>query len=791
MKHVYFLKYNNYANRIFKRGQALQDYLGVDNANFIAEIKECNLWNPNDGITTVLVTPVGVNFSVEPDYLIATDEYGTIDSRWFVTETIRLLRGQYRCHLKRDVFAEAWEELMASSCNIDRAILLNNDPLTYNPEPISVNQILVDESPIRDKTKVPWIVFYAAEKLTGTTNYDPTKHYYDVTTDNITTWKTNLGFVNDKFNFLLNDLQSVQILMQWITDLEYGRLQLIPNGLNDSGGSVVATSAVCPRLPHIINPSIIDYDGAVTAFRSQFTLKTNDYADEMMALNGKILYDSTGDKYYRIGMTISAASTARAQAVANSATHTWAKNTVHDNTNVSEVIPGASNIITVYTYASVEIALEELVATTAVDFAVPALSTMPSDAPYYMWCMPYGEISMKVTDGGVAKTVTADPQLNLAIANWFANKNTADKTFDVQILPFCPLPDEFIDVDGNIEVNDPTISDHSTIVQHSDTSVVKGFIFACPACSFTRQIRWTHPLNYLMSASRKLTDICERWRLYAPNYSSSFEFSGARNNGIRGFNIRCTYMPVNPYIRVAPIWSGLYGNEQFDKDPRGLICSGNYSIARLNDQWVAYQEQNKNFEAIFNREIEHMDVQRKYERAGQIAGAIAGTVTGAAAGAVAGSMAGPGAIAGGVIGAIGAAVTGAADVAHSEKLFEESKSYATDIHFLQLGNVQALPRSLAKTTAFNVDNRYFPIIATYRPTEKEVDLVDEYINKNSMNVGAVGKPIDYIYNRYGRTMITFTDRGFISGSIIKIDSVHDTHFVDELNKEFQKGVYLR
>ena len=530
---------------------------------------------------------------------------------------------------------------------------------------------------------------------------------------------------------------------------------------------------------------------------SQFTLSSLSTAEEYLSLDGKILYDNVNDKYYRISTSTSALSAVQsALGVASSDTFEWAKDTIHDCTNLGNITVVPGNIITQYRYSKVQITLTEITFTSAVDFKVPTNSIRPSDAPYFMWCMPYGKINMQVKESGTTYDITADPELNLSIASYLANQNTSDSTFDVQILPYCPLPGEYIK-NGGIYINEDTeITDIHTIVQHTDNTNILGFIFACPTCSFTKTIKRTF---YHYFPSKKLSDICNKARLYSPNYSSSFEFSPARNDGISGFNVRCTYMPVNPYIRVAPIWGGIYtsvrsgpdGVPIFDKDPRGLICSGNYSIARLNDPWVAYQEQNKNLEAIFNREIEHMDVQRKYERAGQIAGAVAGTFSGIAGGAVAGSLAGPGAIAGAVIGGIGSAVGGAADVAHSEKLFQESKSYATDMHFLQLGNVQAMPRSLAKTTAFNVDNRYFPILTYYLPTDREIAIVDQYINLHSMNVDADGKPIDYIYNRYGKNNSDFTDRGYISGSIIRIDTIHDTHFVDELNAEFQKGVYLR
>ena len=789
MKYVYLLKYNNYCNRIMKRESSYTDYLGASNANVVALIEDMLNWNPNDGVTASIKTPVDTSFDArEPDYCICVDSYGNIDSRWFVIENIRTRKGQYICNLKRDVFAEAWDDLMQASCNIDRAILLNEDPLIFNPEPITVNRIIHNEDPIKDKTGVPWIVFYSAEKPAGQTNVDLEKRYYDVSTDNLNAWKTQ-----KQISFLPNDLGSIQVNLKWIANqYRYGHLHLIPNGL-DASDDPGATAIIGQGIWKLTDPTGVDNDAILSAFKTQFTLKSAQDAAEIIALDGKTIYDTSASKYYMIHASASTVSANQAAvAVSGSDTFEWAVDTVADCSNHPNYVPATNNIVTIYQYSTVIISFTELSSPTAIDFEVPQNSCRPNDAPYYIWCMPYGEIEMEVTAGtpSETKTVKSNAKLNFAIANYFANKNTSDTTFDVQILPFCPLPDEFINsTDGHIIVADESITDHNTIVNHGGSTTL-GYIFACPAATFTRQIKRKF---YPYFPSYKMSDICNVDRLYAPNYSASFEFSPARNNGIEGFNVRCTYMPVQPYIRIAPIWGGLYGNENFDKDPRGLICGGNYSIARLNDAWVQYQEQNKNFEAIFNREIQHMDVQRKYERASQIGGAIAGTITGAAAGAATGTFVGGGvgAAVGGVVGGVGAAVTGAADVVHAEKLFQESKSYATDMHFMQLGNVQALPRSLAKTTAFNVDNRLFPILATYLPTENEVNMVDEYINTHSMNVNAFGKPENYIYNRYCKEGSTYTDRGFISGSIIKIETTFDTHFVDELNKEFQKGVYLR
>ena len=779
MKHVYFLKYNNYANRIFKRGLSLSDYLGVDNANFIAEIKECNLWNPNDGITTVLVTPVGVNFSVEPDYLIATDEYGTIDSRWFVTETIRLLRGQYRCHLKRDVFAEAWEELMDATCNIDRALLSRYSKLIFNPEPISVNQIITDELEIKDKTGCPWIVFYGSEipsSVTTQIGYD-----YDYTTPSILTFQNS-----NTFKYLSDNEHDIQLRLHYkLGTAQYWEKDLLPYGLQNASGPVGTYSQ------HAITGTFDVFGNIPTSFvdhfKTKYTLKGSREAEQTAAMNGKIVYDSTAQKFYRINVLISgtytqygnylSASDADLVADGRLVLSSYSTAQFASGKSADDVVPAAFTAMCVA--KQITTTCEEIQNIDTINAKVPASSYIPTDTPYYIWAMPYGNISVTVDN----TEITTDKDVNLAVAMSFSTANTSGKLYDFQILPFCPLPNEFVKPDGSIEVNttaSPHLTETDSITKTVDgiTSTI-GHIFSIPKASFTKQILLGTAISVDDPKLRSITDV---WRLDSPNYASSFEFSVAKNNGLTGFNIRCTYMPINPYIRVAPIFGGIYGS-YFEENVRGLVCGGDYSMARIASAWVNYQEQNKNFEAIFNRQIDNMDVMRKYQRVEDVAGAFAGVAGGAAAGAMVAGHAGA------AVGAIGGVATGAADLVISENKYQEQKSYATDIHRLELGNVQAMPRTLARTTAFNIDNRFFPILTLYRCSSDELSAVVSFIQNRSMTVGIIGKPSSYINNTW--SFASIEARGFIKGSIVKIESTHDTHFVDELNAEFQKGVYMR
>ena len=789
MKYVYFLKYNNYANRIFKRESSVTSYLNNSYGNdYIRLITDCTMWNPNDGITTSITTPNNTDFSIEPDYLIAADEYYNIDSRWFITETVRDRKGQYTCYLKRDVFADAWDEFKKSICNIDRAILSKYSPLVFNPEPISVNQIIKKETLLKDKTGCPWIVFYG-EDVPSSVTVQPNPDTYAFSVADHEQW-----LEDNTFNYLPNGTASMQVTLGWQyanNSSTKGRLDLF------EGGCAASTDAYLDDHSYTVNnyTPILERPGSVDQadiyvkfiqFRDIYsaltTWKMDSEYSKLSALNGKILYDSTAQKFYRLSLNVvanarmashlnypSAASVLAACQGALSATN------IPANQPSPYTPPTGSNFLITYESNKVTPVLTEVpIAAGAYTANVPASGYTPSDSPYNMWCMPYGAISM--TYNGT--TVVSDPYLNLRVAMAFSVANSSNKVYDFQILPFCPLPGEVIQADGSISTDDSKFTDADTIKDSNNTTA--GYIFACPNSTFSTQILLDSAITV---DNPKLDNIINMYRLYSPNYASSFEFSVAKNGGLTGFNVRCTYMPINPYIRVSPIWGGIYGSSTFDKDPRGLICTGDYSMARVADAWVNYQEQNKNFEAIFNRQIDNMDVMRGYERIEQGVGIGVGALAG---GAIGGKAFGP---YGGAIGMAGSLISGVADYAISEGKFEESKSYATDLHKLQLGNVQAMPHTLARTTAFNIDNRYFPVFTEYSCTEEELNNVVSFIAARSMNVGTIGTPVSYISNSWSSSGVS--DKGFIQGSIIRINSTHDTHYVDELNKEFQKGVYMR
>ena len=159
------LHYNNYFNRIIKKKDTIADYKAAD-ADY-KEVSNIN-FNPGDGVATSLVLGLGQNGSLfdgdEFDYLVAyevVDNINVINSRWFIIELDRQRAGQYELTLKRDVIADNYIDVVNSPIFLEKGFINDvNDPLLYNSESMSLNQIKQLEIPLMDETKSGWVVGY-------------------------------------------------------------------------------------------------------------------------------------------------------------------------------------------------------------------------------------------------------------------------------------------------------------------------------------------------------------------------------------------------------------------------------------------------------------------------------------------------------------------------------------------------------------------------------------------------------------------------------------------------------
>lgn len=287
--------------------------------------------------------------------------------------------------------------------------------------------------------------------------------------------------------------------------------------------------------------------------------------------------------------------------------------------------------------------------------------------------------------------------------------------------------------------------------------------------------------NLTLKESMKIDSQTDLYRLVSPNYQGSFDFNVAKNGGaVNGFIADCTYKPYTPYIKVSPNFSWLYGSNY--GDCRGLICGGDFSIGFLQDAWENYQLNNKNYQNIFNREIQNLDVNQGIQRTQQYISGGLNIARDTIAGGVGGGLAtgSPyGAIAGAVAGGIGSGIGYAADMNLMERGLQEQRQFSIDKFRMQLGNIQALPYTLTKVGAFNINSKVWPFLEYYTCSEQEKEALKMKIQYEGMTVGVV----DILGN--------YMSGGYVQADLIRNESViDDSHLLDDIYIELTKGVYM-
>jgi len=781
--------YNNYFNRIVKKEdsitaykEASTSYLEYPNVNF----------DPNDGVITSLVvggptqkldTVQVLDFedSGSPDYLIAyvntTNDGPIIKSRWFITECDRVRNGQYKLSLKRDSLVDYFDDIKEAPCFIEKATITDtNNVLLYNNEGFNVNQIKTSETLIKDSSGVPWIVGYVSSKLS--------------------------------------------------TGSKETQITTIP--LNNAGyatGSFVYTASTS------FSKIYIEYNGTrVYGGDSGFTYSFDD-------MSGVLTY--TISQYLWRGQTV-------------------AMYTIY--TSVGEVNDGTYKM------------------TPPGDESRNHLQ----DAPYDMFCIPFGEIRLNTAN------ITTTKDAAMAIAFEFAKDLGKESIYDLQLLPYCPKQDmilsgrvyEILGTNGRdynyiydsnsniksivlwcekstgsinvlaestIELNRPTESTATTMTASStnascgtsggyssvsftdpsikgladvtvtgvsvskdsynassqgisnfgynpDTGYIMGKIYTpgFPTGSsngWTARITFTyHKYLYPEYLDYKVSNQCDVYRLVSPNYNGQFEWSLAKSSGVSNiFNIDFTYKPHTPYIHVTPIFSKLYGTD-FD-DARGLICGGDFSLPIITDAWTEYQVQNKNYQEIFDRQIEHMDVNNSIQ-ADNLAWSSGMNIFNAAQSGV-NSMIGAGAKGNMLgVGAAGASLAINEIKAIGSAIFNqdlmlrgqgENRSFAYDMFNYGLQNVQALPYGLTKVGAYNANNKIFPMVEYFTCSDIEKQAFRDKLKYNGMSVNVIGKIEDYMDN---------SEKRFIKAQLIRLEIPDDSHVVNDIYNELIKGAYI-
>ena len=847
-----FLKYNNYYNRLFKREQSLEAYrqyrLLAPNGAY-SEYTQVN-FDPKDGVDT----DININwFGDEADYVVISEDGSSISSRWFIIEQNRNLKGQEHCTLRRDVLVDYWNNIKEAPVFVEKGFCKENDSAIFNGEDITVNQIKKSQTPLYDKTGCPWVVVYYQNKMLAdgdvTIQWD-SKPIADITLSTpITQWEyykyttsysylfpsasdihwTNILFnmfptIGKMWNVVLTpkDTQGKNVNIELIStassstnyiSTKYKRL--------DGEGSVPSDEVANLYMQNLayygsVGNNSINYMSTALTFSDKDSLTVAE-TSEFKALENKIIKDSDG-KFYKVTFNI--------QEYEDSnyiSSGTWVANKLGEAANEAvaymnaEVIPGAnmelfkdgSNSWKIeIKWKRANIILTE-VQNDSFKTTIPQNVNITQDAPYNIMALPYSD-TFKF---GLTNPVTASKQLALD----FATSITAEKgsfIYDIQLVPYAGLSYiMYNETTGNIADS----KGFQYIKTTGDSNI--GVIINLSYANFQDYLD-TSIASAQTHYSKKFVDATTKVRLCSPNFASIFEYSPARANSIvtveteigvninpdgtstkvyeykdnysaGPFNIYCTLKPYAPFIQVQPQFSGLYGQNFIDG--RGLICSGDFSLATLSDSWTTYTNNNKNYLNAFNRQIDNMEFNNKLQRINAGVNLAVGT----AAGAVGGLMSGN--IGGSIVGGIAGLARGISGIGTTVAGQREALDYAKDQFGYNLGNIQAQPQTLAKVSAFNINNLGVPLIEIYDCTNEEKIAFINKIVYNGMTIMRIDSLNQFINSwttkdpnifTMAETTKTYT-QPYIKGKLIRLDSLNeDFHLVNEIANELNQGVFI-
>lgn len=654
---------------------------------------------------------------------------------------------------------------------------------------MTLNQIKHDEILLKDRSKTPWIVIYYQKNtaLEGTVNYDTNEDlpHKLLEVDYISEWEfyneTNGPIENGTYNIDARTNIASGIATSFRANINSGAVST-KKGNFSSTLLTVGTGAA-----EFLSDEFVEYGLSNLKLNLDTEFSSNNISSEtltrLLSFNvGDILKTTTG-QYWEITAINVTTGTNSKNITAGSLYNDLAA--ICNNSGLFTGSPNEHTFSTDIEFRKFKFTLTQR-NDLQIQYSIPATDKLVTeDCPYDICVIPYNDFYLSYFPGSSSGSLSAKySRRDVALATASAIiKNHGSLIFDVQLLPYFPIQ-SLISTRNDIITADST-KQFTYIINSADNSVLS-YIFHVPNSQFTFNIEEKVIVDET-SMDKKVKNQCYKYRLCSPNFDGYFDFSAAKNNGVDYFNVDCVYKPYSPYIHINPNFKNLYGKDF--NDPRGLICGGDFSLTQIEDKWQEYQLQNKNYQEIFNRDIQNLELTNEINREKTIfAGAIS-TIGGAIGGITQGAKKGAyGAIAGGLVGTIGAGLGAGLNLQWGDTLRSEALDYKQDMFGYQLGNIQALPDTLKKVTSLNNNNKIFPILEIYKCTEEEETAFINKIAYNGMTVMRIGKISDFLENNW--TYKDISSKNYIKGKIIRLsDLIDDFHIANEIANEINKGAY--
>ena len=279
----------------------------------------------------------------------------------------------------------------------------------------------------------------------------------------------------------------------------------------------------------------------------------------------------------------------------------------------------------------------------------------------------------------------------------------------------------------------------------------------------------------------EITKECDTIKIVSPSRASQYLFRPYNNGGIMEFRTKITLRPYNTIIYVRPSTKGLLMYDYDDKDC--LIISEDFSLTAVTSEWTNYIYNNRNYNDVFERQIQGREFARTWERkieeaqkksdewtSRNISAQKASTYTGNLP------------IISSVAGAIGTAFQDQTylqmaqiDRQYNEATYQEGIQLSRDLFEMQLENIQSQPIVPSKIST--LDAKLLPgvYLEYYSSNPSELQAINDFYKFNGNRIDAYGTFSQYL-------------GWFVRGKII-ISQFYTQPELDELNRRLGMGIF--
>lgn len=795
MSRIYLLNYNNYANRIVKGivnnaavtsighyTDADTGYLKFDDINFYR----------GDGVNTTQT----INFTAaekDADYLIVAEVAGTppnetvtIVSRWFIIECNYNRRRQMLLTLRRDLIVDYWASIYTNAITdgffCEKGAVDKSDNFIFNPENMTFNQVLTTRTilgPSTGRGSTGYIVGYLDKKSSELLIHSTTEINYTVvaTRDDIPVWKAykEKTFIGGtpvyNYDFVAVDglpkdeNTGGDTVYMWYVHVNNsqpvaGTGQYFDTQLGAGYGSTIGEYEMETRHQHQAIYNFLTASGAsdisdvITEYLKNglnvVSSEDFDYSEDI------VYYITSENRFVQPKITVSSSYSAYTSVpqdyedyVNSFVGSIWAA--FYSNGWVDGDHGYCPIRALKYKFYPATVSFDDVTSTYTIG-KVPKYSNRDHvNAPYDIFVTEYSDAAL-LDASRIASGLYGSGAL-----------------IDLQRLPYVPT---------HLSNKTWTVGNTTFYWLTTDT-----------ATNVPSPITWEKNYTNTNRVDFKVDALTKKLRVESPNHANAWDFIPAMNRGVSAWTYDIMLKPYQPYIHIAPTFNdtGLYRKAgTIEKDQRGLVCTGSFSLPISSDAWATYQINNAAYMNAFERDVEHMekiqDVERMQQNLGILGNVIGSTVRGATEGAGMGGI--PGAIAGGALGAAGSGVAGIIDYDMAEKLRNEAIDYSKDQFGYSLQNIAARPRTFSQSSSFDPNNTIFPYIDYYTATSEEDSALAAKIKRNGMTIMRIGS-FKTFWNSAN------TDVPYIKGKLIRLPSSFkdDTHVFNEIANELYKGVY--